>query len=137
MPVTRPVKQRGASLIAAVFAVVGLSVLGLIAVQLSVVTSQEQIRSWNAEQALYAAESGVDWAANRINQGGSCAVNTGNTPLATGTGIDAWFDVASAAVSVDGRTVCSINATGKAGGTAASPHVQRQINVLYAPAVVR
>lgn len=137
MPMRRPLVQQGVSLIAAVFAVMGLSLLGLIAVQLMVTTSQNQIASWNAEQALYAAESGVDWAAHQINQSGSCDLTTNDRPLQTGAGIEAWFDVSSESVTIDGGNVCSVTVTGKAGGTSSSPEAQRELEILYAPAVVR
>lgn len=133
---TRIVDQRGVTLIAAVFAVMGLAVLGLIAVQLMVVTSQQQIRSWNAEQSLYAAESGVDWAAWQINAQGTCAVASSDQVVETGTSVSAWFDITGVGVDIDGRPVCRITATGKAGGSASSPDTTRQINVLYRAVVV-
>jgi len=129
-------RQRGAFVLVALFAVVGLSLLGLIAAQMLAVGSRDQIRSWEAEQALYAAESAVDWAAHEINQQGTCAVNATDLALNTGTSTPAWFDVNGSEVTVSGRPVCRINATGKAGGSTASPRAQRTLDVLYRAVVI-
>lgn len=128
--------QRGAFVIVALFTVVGLSLLGLIAAQMLSVGSRDQIRSWESEQALYAAESALQWAAYQINQQGTCNISASGNPLQTGTSIPAWFDVTAAPVTISGRPVCQVTATGKAGGTAASPRTQRRIHLLYRAVVV-
>lgn len=128
--------QRGSLVIVAMFAVVGLSVLGLIAAQMLAVGSRDQIRSWESEQALYAAESAVDWAAQQINQQGTCGVTATDRSLATGTSTPAWFDVTGSQVTISERPVCRITATGKAGGSAAAPGAQRTLDVLYRAVVI-
>ena len=135
---TRPsmIDQRGSMVLVALFAVVGLSLLGLIAAQMLAVGSRDQIRSREAEQALYAAESAVDWAAREINRQGTCAVAASDLSLTTGTSTPAWFDITGSEVTVSGRPVCRITATGKAGGSAGSPRAQRTLDVLYRAVVI-
>jgi len=128
--------ENGSILLVALFAVVGLAMLGLIAAQMLTVGSRDQIRSWEAEQALYAAESAVDWAAWQINHQGSCDVSTTDAELDTGTSIPAWFDVSGDQVAISGRSVCRIKATGKAGGLEADPHTRRTLDVLYRAVVI-
>lgn len=64
MFVTRfSVKERGASLIAAVFLITGLATLGALMTKLMVSGQNETIKEWYAQQAIYAAESAVSYAA--------------------------------------------------------------------------
>lgn len=122
---TTPVRQRGAALIAAIFVITALAALGGLMTQLLVLGTEETIDEWYSAQALYAAESGVQWS---IYNGG--ASNTDQVVVAN----RAWFDVSVATTNFGGgKTLYIITSTGKAGGTAATPRTQRQIVVQYMP----
>jgi hypothetical protein len=58
-------RHSGASLLTAVFLITALALLGALMTRLMVLSSTETIQEWYAAQSLYAAESGVDWAASR------------------------------------------------------------------------
>jgi len=122
---TRGFRQRGAALIAAVFVVTALAALGGLMTQLLVLGSEETIDEWYSSQALYAAESGVEWS---IYNGGASA--SGQTVVSG----SAWFDVSVATTNFGGGKILhTITSVGKGGGTAASPRTQRQIVIQYMP----
>ncbi len=119
------VRQRGAALIAAIFVITALAALGGLMTQFLVLGSEESIDEWYSSQALYAAESGVEWS---IYGGGAPA---SNQVVDSGS---VWFDVQVTTVNFGGgKTLHIITSVGKAGGTAASPRVQREIVVQYMP----
>ena len=118
-------RQRGAALIAAIFVITALAALGGLMTQLLVLGSEETIDEWYSAQALYAAESGVEWS---VYNGGASNVNQ---VVVAGR---AWFDVSVTATNFGGgKTLYIITSTGKAGGTMGSPRTQRQIVVQYMP----
>lgn len=117
-------RQQGAALIAAIFVITALAALGGLMTQMLVLGSGETIDEWYSSQALYAAESGVEWS---VYNGGGAAVDQ---PVVTG---GAWFDVSVVTTFVNGNPLYTITSTGKAGGTAANPRTQRQIVVQYMP----
>lgn len=122
---TGPARQAGAALIAAIFVITALAALGGLMTQLLVLGTEETIDDWYSAQALYAAESGVEWS---IYNGG--ASSTGQVVVAD----RAWFDVNVASIPyAGGKTLYTITSTGKAGGSSASPRTQRQIVVQYMP----
>ena len=65
--------QQGVALMAALFLVVVLAVLGLVATRLSVVQSHSVSLSLQSARALQAAQSGIEYAAYRALVAGSCA----------------------------------------------------------------
>ena len=71
-------RQDGATIITVLFLVTALAALGTFMWRTQVVTSRMTTTEWDSARALYAAESGVQWAAWRAWQG-----QTGN-----GTGLD-------------------------------------------------
>lgn len=118
-------RQRGAALIAAIFVITGLLVLGGLMTRLLVSGTEETLNEWYSAQALYAAESGVEWSI--YNSGASVA----DQALGSGT---AWYTVAVVQTAYGGgRTLYTITSTGKAGGTAGTPRSQRQIVVQFMP----
>ena len=66
-------RQRGVSLVAAVFLLVVLAALGAFAVRLGVMQQQTASGGLLATQALHAARSGIAWGAHRAIAGGWCA----------------------------------------------------------------
>ena len=121
---TMPFRQRGAALIAAIFVITALAALGGLMTQLLVLGSEETIDEWYSAQALYAAESGVEWSVYQNGAAGTDQAVTANV----------WFDVSVATTNFGGgKTLYTITSTGKAGSTAANPRAQRQIIVQYMP----
>ena len=120
-------KQSGVSIVGAIFLITGLAVLGTYLTRLTTVGNKVVINEWLSAQALYSAESGVDWAAYNIIHGG--------TGSATDSVIDnnSWFSTAVSTTSYGGRTLYVINSTGTAGTDPATPEVQREIEVQFLP----
>jgi Tfp pilus assembly protein PilX len=117
--------QRGAALIAAIFVITALAALGGLMTQMLTLGSTETINEWYSAQALYAAESGVQWSV--YNAGASA----NDQPVVAGS---AWFDVNVVATNFGGgKVLYTITSTGKAGGSAANPRTQREIVVQYMP----
>jgi hypothetical protein len=130
-----PQKQKGASLIAAIFVITALAALGGLMTQLLVLESEQSINEWYSAQALYAAESGVDWAAYQIESGAygtACPYSSGSQDVVSN---QAWFSVQVTACDVDigGQRLYRIESTGTAGGTTGNPRAQRRITVQYMP----
>jgi MSHA biogenesis protein MshP len=69
-------KQRGASLVTAVFLIVVLASLGTFAVRLTAIQQNTAGAAIRSTQAMLAAQSGIDWAAHRALNGGTCAAAT-------------------------------------------------------------
>jgi len=132
-----PGKQRGASLITAVFLITGLAVLGAMMTRMMTLSSTETIGEWNSAQALYAAESGVDWAARYIVDNDTCPVSYPYTATPPASKVvvpgRAWFDLTISCTQKDSFNLYSISSVGKAGGTSASPSTQRTLEVLFSP----
>jgi len=70
--------QRGFSLVAAIFLIVVLAGLAVVAVRISTLQGQGVTEGLRAAQAFAAARSGVEWAAYRALNGGVCAPATLN-----------------------------------------------------------
>lgn len=118
-------RQGGAALIAAIFVITALAALGAVMTQLLVLGTEQTLDEWYSSQALYAAESGVEWS---VYNGGASAV--GQTVVAG----SAWFDVSVTSTNFGaGRTLYTITSTGRAGGTLGNPRTQRQVVVEYMP----
>ena len=125
----RRLRQSGVSLITAIFLLVGMSALGMMMVRMLVTQSLETTDEWLSSQALYAAESGVQYAAYQLNRTVPAACTLSATDLAV-TG-QSWFDITTQAKLLGTTAVCEITATGKAGGLSTAPMVQRQLIVTY------
>lgn len=122
----RPGREHGAALIAAIFIITSLAALGGFMSQMLAMGSEETLNEWYSSQALYAAESGVDWS----------VYNNGSATVLDQTVVTdrVWFEVEVTSRSfAGGKTLYIISSTGKAGGTAASPRAQRKIVVQYMP----
>ncbi len=126
-----PAYQRGASIITAVFLITALALLGAMMARMMIIGSTETVNEWHSAQALYAAESGIDWAARYIEENNACSAHntTGRTVVADRS----WFDIEINCVQVDAFSLYTITSTGKAGGSSAAPTSQRTIQVSYSP----
>ena len=122
-----PFYQRGASLIAAVFLITGLAVLGALMTKLTLTSNIKTVKEWHAQQALYAAESAVSYAAYDIFNNDDCAART-DIAVAIDTNISSTYSVSCAQPGQSGRTVnyYEINAT----GTASSGDYQAQRRII-------
>jgi hypothetical protein len=119
-------------MITAVFLITALAVLGAMMTRMITLGSKESVSEWYSAQALYAAESGVDWAARYIEDNNSCApLTTSDRVVVSGR---SWFDIDISCAQVDALLLYTITSTGKAGGSAVSPVSQRQLQVVYSPA---
>lgn len=121
-------RQRGASLVMAIFLITALAALGGLLTQLLVLGSEESINEWYSAQALYAAESGVAWAARDISAGGSGSISNGVVLTDR-----AWMSTTVSPVSIGGRTLYTITSIGSAGGLMLAPRAQRRIVVQFMP----
>ena len=82
--------ERGFSLVSAIFLLVVLAGLGVVAVRLNVVQQQTTTAELRGAQAFHAAKSGVAWAAYRALNAGVCGTSTLNLT----EGATAGFSVA-------------------------------------------
>lgn len=94
-----------------------------------VTQSLQTTDEWLSAQALYAAESGVQYAAYQLNHTSpaACSLTVTNSSV----GSNSWFSISTRQVPLGTFYVCEIEATGKAGNSAATAAVQRQIVVKY------
>lgn len=124
------IRQGGAALIAAIFVITALAALGALMTQLLVLGSEETIDEWYSSQALYAAESGVDWAIWDLTVNGGTGASTNSTVVSN----QAWMTTTVSTLTINGTSnMYTITSTGTAGGTSGSPRTQRQIVVQYMP----
>jgi Tfp pilus assembly protein PilX len=121
-------RHSGASLLTAVFLITALALLGALMTRLMVLSSTETIQEWYAAQSLYAAESGVDWAAFQIATGTyTCTPNSDTHPVTANT----TFTVTVSCQEIGGRQLYEITST----GITAAPfgQVQRRLVVQFMP----
>jgi hypothetical protein len=129
--------QAGFSLIAAIVLLLALTLMGAMIATLTSTQSENTIDEWYSAQALYAAESGIQVSAYKINHGaGNCNAADAAAAVQLEAGLAAWYTIQSTAVSISGINVCRITAIGMAGGTSGSPVASRQIVVDYKSIVV-
>ncbi len=127
-----PASQRGASIITAIFLITALAALAVAMTRMSVQSSLETSDNYLSQKALYAAESGVEWATYDLI--------SGNTGVAADKVVDSsvWFTTSVITWTIDTgsaneRTYYEITSVGEAGGTAADPRVQRMVSVYFMP----
>ena len=123
-------RQHGAALIATIFVITALAALGGLLTQMLMLGSEETIDEWYSSQALYAAESGVDWAIWDLTVNGGTGTSTNSTVLSG----QVWMTTTVNTLTINGiNNVYTITSTGTAGGTSGNPRTQRQIVVQYMP----
>ena len=129
-------KERGASLITAIFLITALAALGTLMTRLTIHGSVVTINEYFSSRALGAAESGLDWAIyDIINNGGGG--NSGGT-VALESGEALWFNTSVQSWTIDTgsaneKSYLLITGQGMAGGTGANPTVQRTLNLQFMP----
>lgn len=68
--------QRGISLVPALFLLIVLAALGIVAVRLSAIQSQTVVLAMQSARAFSAARAGIDWSAYRAIVNGNCSNST-------------------------------------------------------------
>lgn len=81
-------RQRGISLVAAVFLLVVLAALGVFAVRIATMQQQTVTSGARSAEALHAAKAGAAWAAYRAMGSGWCAGATLNLTEGAAAGFD-------------------------------------------------
>lgn len=136
-------RQRGVSLIGAIFLITGLSLLGALLTRLLVINVEETMGEWYSAQAFAAAESGIDYAAYNVIYAtpactGAGTVNndfysgTVNNPPAQGL-VYAAFSVDYECELVNGDPLYKFTVTGSAGESAGVIKAQRELEVHFMP----
>ncbi len=69
-------RQKGFSLVPALFLLVVLAALGAVAVRLSAIGQQTVVLGMQSSRAYAAAQTGIEWSAYQAINGGSCASST-------------------------------------------------------------
>lgn len=122
-------RQRGTSLIVAVFLLVVLAGLGAFAVRLTLMQQQTVNSALLASQAFHAAKSGISWAAHRALNGGWCASTSLSLTEAGAAGFS--VDVAcSQSTHVEGGItidVFTINVLAESGNYGEPDYVSRRL----------
>ncbi len=124
-------RQAGASILTAIFIITALSVLGALMTKITIMSSQETINEMYSAQALYAAESGTDWAAYHIINNDTCTVGypyTADVPVSSSSSVDVSIDCFQPGKNGNTINLYYITVTGKAGGKA-----QRELSVQFIP----
>jgi MSHA biogenesis protein MshP len=121
--------QRGVSLVAAIFLLVVLAVLGVFAVRIGVLQQQAGGAELRAAQALHAARSGIAWGARRAVADGWCATATLNLTEGGANGFDVSVSCAQSTHNEQGATttVFVIDALAESGSYGGPDYVSRRL----------
>lgn len=126
---TTRARQRGVSLIAAVFLLVVLAGLGVFAVRLGVLQAQTTASGLRAAQAFHAARAGIAWAAHQALHGGGCGAATLNLTEGGTSGFDVAVQCVQNSHVEAGSTinVYVIDALAEAGTYGGPDYVSRRV----------
>lgn len=122
-------RQKGFSLVPALFLIIVLATLGAVAVRMNMIEQQTVVLSMQSARAMAAAKAGIERAAYRALAGGSCTSST----LALTEGGLAGFTVSSSCSSTshsEGSTtvnVYTIEAFAWAGAYGQPDYVSRRL----------
>lgn len=122
-------QQQGISLVPALFLLIVLAALGIVAVRLNAVQSQTVVLAMQSARAFSAARAGVDWTAYQAIANNSCG--TASLTLSEG-GLNGFVVDTSCAVSVhqEGPStvrVYTIDAFARAGAYGTPDYVSRRM----------
>ena len=128
-------RQRGASLITAIFIITALAALAAAMTRMTTHSAIDTAHELLSAQALYAAESGIDWAVYDILHGSGDgesdwrSLDGGSTWF--GTEVDRW-EITRSIDPDETEPYYRITSTGAAGGSGpADPAVQRVLEVYF------
>lgn len=121
--------QSGISLVPALFLLIVLAALGVVAVRLSAVQSQTVVLAMQSARAFSAARSGIDWAAYQALVNGSCA-NATLTLSESGLGgfsVETTCSVTTHSEGSQTVSVYTIEAFASSGAYGSPDYVSRRI----------
>ena len=123
-------RQRGVSLITALFLIVVLAGIASFAVRLTAVQQQSVGSSLQATRALLAARSGIEWAAHRALNGGSCSAQSTTLSEAGAAGFTVSVTCSQSAHSEGGATVnvYAIESLAESGSYGGPDYVSRRLH---------
>jgi MSHA biogenesis protein MshP len=130
-------RQRGFSLVAAIFLIVVLAGLGMVAVRINTLQQQGVTEALRAAQAFHAARSGVAWATYRALSANACAPAT----LSLTEGGTAGFRVSvtcSVSTHTEGSTTVRVyvfDVRAEAGAYGGPDYVSRRLQAKVTDAV--
>ena len=120
--------QRGFSLIAAVFLIVVLAALATFAVRIAVTQQETQNLSLLEIQAQAAAQSGVEYGANRALKYGKCQSSVSLTPAGSGLKGFAVVVQCTPTSHIPGKTSYALTSTATRGVYGRADFVARQVS---------
>ena len=123
------IRQRGISLVPALFLLIVLAALGIVIVKLGAVQQQTVVMSMQSARAYAAARAGVDWAAYQALVNGSCgaaslALSEGGL---TGFSVDTTCTSSTHSEGPNTVTVFVIDAFAYAGAYGTPDYVSRRV----------
>lgn len=121
--------QSGISLVPALFLLIVLAALGVVAVRLTAVQSQTVVLAMQSARAFSAARAGIDWSAYQALVNGSCA---SATLTLTEAGLNAFLVDTTCSVTTHSEgpqtiSVYTIEAFARAGAYGTPDYVSRRI----------
>jgi len=121
--------QRGISLVPALFLLIVLAALGVVAVRLSAVQSQTVVLAMQSARAFSAARAGIDWSAYQALVNGSCANATITLTEAglNGFTVDTSCSVTSHSEGPQTVSVYTIESFARSGAYGTPDYVSRRI----------
>lgn len=120
--------QRGFSLIAAVFLIVVLAALATFAVRIAVTQQETQNLSLLEIQAQAAAQSGIEYGANRALRYGKCQSSVSLTPAGSGLKGFAVVVQCTPTFHIPGKTSYALISTATRGVYGRADFVARQLS---------
>ncbi|MDX1516207.1 MAG: hypothetical protein R3288_05175 [Woeseiaceae bacterium] len=121
--------QRGISLVPALFLLIVLAALGVVAVRMSTVQHQTVVLAMQSARAYSAARAGVEWAAYQALVNGSCSpasLTLTETGLA-GFVVDTECSLSTHAEGPQTTRIYTIDAFARAGSYGTPDYVSRRI----------
>lgn len=129
-------KQRGFSLVMAIFVLVVLGMLGGYMVRLSGVQFGTSVYALQGARAYQAARAGIEWSIARINNGGSCTEISAQSAMAFPglAGFTVKLGCSSQVYSEADKTLTfyRLNALSQYGNYSGNDYIARQIETTIA-----
>lgn len=122
-------RQSGISLVPALFLLIVLALLGVVAVRLTAVQSQTVVLAMQSARAFSAARAGIDWSAYQALVNGSCAGATLTLTEAglNGFSVDTTCFVTTHSEGPQTVSVYTIEAFARSGAYGTPDYVSRRI----------
>lgn len=123
--------QRGFALVAAVFVVVVLALLGIMMATIGGMQRATTAAAVQGARAYHAARSGIEWGAYQATETASCAASTAFPPVTGHEGFSVTVECSATAHREHGDdlNIFVITATATSGSFGDSDYVSRRIQV--------